>query len=266
MNRGRIERSYRQHRRGTTKATDLCLRCFEFGHRRSSCRNDPLVACGNCFRSYYFSTECPCNQASENGMSLRLVGGESYPRPCIDVKISQNSYSALINLSTTHTKINKKVLDHINYVQNTLNLPVFSSEDLIRYPIKRRQKEVLVDLVVEENQTDPVVLGMEFLMKTNFDFALDKVAINERSPIIRCPNTVDFLYNLPQGEFLKSWMQEKDKPMYHQYTKGENAKLQEEPIVIIENDYQQDHHDEQKIASDSDILDLHTDTDDLDIL
>ncbi|KAL5275403.1 hypothetical protein ACFFRR_001343 [Megaselia abdita] len=106
---------------------------------------------------------------------------------------------------------------------------------------------------------------MEFLMKTNFDFALDKVAINERSPI-RCPNTVDFLYNLPQGEFLKSWMQEKDKPIYHQYTKGENAKLQEEPIVIIENDYQQDHHDKQQIASDSDILDLHTDTEDLDIL
>lgn len=270
MNRGRIQRHYR---RGSRKAVDLCLRCFKFGHHRRSCRNEPIVTCGNCFRAYYFSTECPCNQNDTNGMSLRLVGGESFPRPCIDVMIGNNTYEALINQSKSRTTINQEVLNYINFLQEQNNLPTFNPNEIINFALKRRQKEVLVEMEMVALQTNPIVIGMEFLIKTGFELTIDNVSINQHSPVLESPTTINFLYNLVQGEMLRSWMATRNKPMYNRYRKGNHPLLQEEPRVIIQNNDHQNHpnpeHQHQaqhNIDSDGDAIELHTDTDDLDLL
>lgn len=267
MNRDRVHRRYR---RGSKKAPNLCLRCFQFGHYRNNCKNEPIVTCGNCFRAYYFSTECPCNQNDQGGMTLRMVGGEPFPRPCIDVMIGNNTYEALLNQSKSRTTINLEVLNYINFLKEQNNLPTTTSDEITNFNIKRRQKEVMVEIEVNENQTDPIIIGMEFLIRTGFDLTVDKVSVNQFSPVVDNSTTVDFLYNLSQGNRLRSWLEARNRPLYNKYQKGEPALLQEEPRIVINNDQnQQEEHEHQHQnhpESDVDVLDLHTDTDDLDIL
>lgn len=229
--------------------------------------NEPIVTCGHCFRAYYFSTECPCNQNDQHGMTLRMVGGEPYPRPCIDVMIGNNTYEALINQSKSRTTISLEVFNYINFLKEQNNLPASTPNEVITFNIKRRQKEVLVEIEINENQTDPIVIGMEFLMKTGFDLTVDKVTVNQSSPVIENSTTVNFLYNLEHGDRLRSWLETSNKPLYHSYKKGDQALLQEEPRVIIDNERSNQQIPEHQHADrDSDILDLDTDVDDLDHL
>ncbi|KAL5274873.1 hypothetical protein ACFFRR_001111 [Megaselia abdita] len=273
MNRGRVSRKYRNYRRGASNVVDMCLRCFHFGHHRITCRKEPIVTCGNCFRAYYFSTECPCNHNDTDGMTLRLVGGEPFPRPCIDVMIGNNNYEALINQSKSRTTINSEVFNYINFLKEQSNLPAVSSNEIIHFNIKRRQKEVMVEIETDKHQTNPIIIGMEFLTKTGFELRIDKVSVNQCSPVLESPTTINFLYNLEQGKMLRSWLETKKLPMYNKYEKGNQALLQEEARVIIDNEYHNnpqvpEHVLEdpvsQQVDSDADVLDLHTDTDDLD--
>lgn len=229
--------------------------------------NEPIVTCGHCFRAYYFSTECPCNQNDQHGMTLRMVGGEPYPRPCIDVMIGNNSYEALINQSKSRTTINLEVFNYINFLKEQNNLPASATNEVITFNIKRRQKEVLVEIEINENQNDPIVIGMEFLIKTGFNLTIDKVTVNQSSPVIENSTTVNFLYNLEHGDRLRSWLETNNKPLYHSYKKGDQALLQEEPRVIIDNErHNQQIPEHQPVDRDNDILDLDTDVDDLDHL
>lgn len=258
MHPDKISRHYRNHRRGPRRTTDLCLRCFQLGHRRGNCTNDAIVGCGNCFRAYYFTTGCVCNQSNMEGMTLRMVGGEMYPRPCIDLLIANRPFEALINQSTSRATINMNVLDHINNVRGQANLPALPAYGIIQHQIQRRNKIATVDLEVKAEQTVAVIAGMEVLMKTGFELRVDNVKVNERSPVLNTPRTVDFLYNLQDCRRLRNWMRENHKPMYNTYTSGEPALLQEEPRVIINN--QEEEH------NDADILELHANEDDLDQL
>ncbi|KAL5283675.1 hypothetical protein ACFFRR_006131 [Megaselia abdita] len=200
MNRGRVSRKYRNYRRGASNVVDMCLRYFHFGHHRITCRKEPIVTCGKCFRAYYFSTECPCNHNDTDGMTFRLVGGEPFPRPCIDVMIGNNNYEALINQSKSRTTINSEVFNYINFLKEQSNLPAVSSNEIIHFNIKRRQKEVMVEIETDKHQTNPIIIGMEFLTKTGFELRIDKVSVNQCSPVLESPTTINFLYNLEQGK------------------------------------------------------------------
>lgn len=260
MNRGRIARHYRQ-RRGVDIAQNLCLRCFQFGHRRGPhCRNDPLVTCGRCYRVYIFTKDCSCSQPRQEEMTLRLVSGTHYPRPVIDVTIGIRTYEAFINMSIENTKISLDVFQHINECRALMNQPRFTLNTSFEFPVRRRNQQASLRLDVQEQQADSVILGMDFFMRTGFTFVADRVSINERSPVIRCPKTVDFLYNLPQGSDLQSWLQENNRPIYDPYLRGEQPQLLEEPRVVIENPA-----DDPPEDRDEDILDLHADEADLNI-
>lgn len=261
MSRGRICKEYRRNRRGPgiPIKIEFCLRCLQFGHHRYGCRNDPLVSCGSCFRAYFFATECPCHNPQNDQMTLRLIGGQNYPRPCIDIMIGFESYEALINLSKSTTTINLEVLNHINSLRNLTKLPEFTYPGFVEFPIRRRFKQITLQLEIKDDQVDPVILGMDFLMGTGFSLTMDRVSINENSPVIKNSKMVDFLYNLPKGRFLKNWLQKCNRPMYNQYQKGHLPSLQLEPVVCI-NNYQ---HEEEELAADKDILDIHTDIEDL---
>lgn len=267
MNRGRISRQYRSNRRGagTMPNRDFCLRCLQFGHHRQCCRNDPLVSCGSCFRAYFFGTECACKNTHIDRMTLRLIGGQEHPRPCIDVMIGFESYEALINLSTSRTTINVEVLNHINSLRNLTNLPVANCPGLVEFAIRRRQKQITLTLEICENQLDPVILGMDFLMGTGFSLTMDRVSLNENSPVIENPKTVDFLYNLPQGRSLKNWLQNHNRPMYNKYQKGHLPTLQEEPFVII-NNRPDENNEEIEAVIDEDVLEIHADNEDFENL
>lgn len=103
MNRERVQRHYRNYRRGPNFVARMkfCLRCLQFGHYRHSCRNDPIVTCGKCFRAYFFGDECVCNHRNrQEEMSLRMVQDQKHPRPCIDVRIGRQIFEAFFNQST----------------------------------------------------------------------------------------------------------------------------------------------------------------------
>lgn len=264
MNRGRINRRQRDFRRGPEfgRRAIFCLRCLQFGHYRQNCKNDPIVTCGSCFRAYHFCAECPCSNRNNNAQTLRLVGGQRFSRPCIDVTIGSESFEAFINQSSSQTTINSHVLNHINSIRQRTNLPPISCPGTVQFGIKRRQREVTLDLEAREQQTDAVILGNDFLSVAGFSLTLDRVTINERSPVVENCRTVDFLYNMPQGDRLKSWLERNHRPLYNQYMKGDEPTLQNQPVVEINND-QYDGQDEAGALSDADVLDIHPENDDL---
>lgn len=260
MNQGRISRHYR-NRRGMDVARNLCLRCFKFGHRRGpQCKNDPLVTCGKCYRVYMFTKDCAHEKSTQEEMTLRLVSGNQFPRPIIDVTIGIKSYEALINMTIEKTRISLDVLEHINECQALINEPQFNFHtDIVEFTIRRRNSHTLLQLDVLEHQTDSVILGMDFFIRNGFNLTVDRVSINERSPVMKCPKSIDFLYNQPQGQELHSWLQENNRPTYNEYKKGEHPELIEEPRVVIENNL------EIIPANNDDILQIHLSDDDLDI-
>lgn len=262
MNPGRIFRNY-DHRRGADVARNICLRCFKFGHNRKNCRNNPIVACGKCYRTYMFTRDCTHSRLNAEPLTLRMVAGSSFPRPVIDVMIGNRSFEAYINMSSEETHINPEVLKHINDERAKRDLPicVFAAE--VEYSITRRNREVSLTMKVTENQSESIILGMNFFMKMGFELKLDFVSINEESPVMKCPKTVDFLYNHPQGNELHAWSESNNYPLYSSYEKGEQPNLVEEPRVIIENDHIQPAH--QPTENYEDVLQIHPNEDDLNI-
>lgn len=250
MNTGRISRHYRR-RRGVDIAKNICLRCFQFGHRKGPhCKNDPLVTCGICYRSYIFTTDC--NHSNSEVLTLRLVEGEKYAKPVIDIVIGTNIYEAYINLSIENTRINLDVLDHINECKELLQLPKVTLPGLISFTVRRRFRQALLQLEVKIAQTEPVVLGMDFFMETGFELTADRVSINERSPILSSTKTIDYLYNLPQGSHLRGWLNEKNRPMCNGYIKGDQPELQEPQVQINPQPV-----DDTDVTEDNDVLELH---------
>lgn len=93
------------HNRQSINMKQFCLRCFEFGHRRENqCTNDPIVACGVCCRTNFFTRDCPCSKQNQDGMTLRLSDGPT-PKPYIDITISSNIYPALLSTSIFYCRI-----------------------------------------------------------------------------------------------------------------------------------------------------------------
>lgn len=253
MNLGRVSRHYR-HRRGANFAPNLCLRCFHFGHRRGpQCRNDPLVACGKCYRAYIFTTDCSCDNSPRQEMTLRMVSGANHPRPVIDVTIGIKTYEAFINMSVERTTISPEVVAHINKCNELINVPRVANAETIEFSVRRRYRQAVLQLKVCDLQTEPVILGMDYFMAIGFDLTIDRVTINQRSPVLTCPKTIDFIYNQPEGRDLRTWLQQNDRPLYTEYTKYEQPALQEEPRIVIENDQVQGED------RDADILELHAD-------
>lgn len=196
-------------------------------------------------------------------MTLRMVSGSEYPRPVIDVTIGIKSYEAFINMSIEKTRISVEVYNHINECKALMNEPRFPNHVPVEFPIRRRNRQATLKLDVHEQQTDPVILGMDFFMRIGFTLIADRVSINERSPVMRCPRTIDFLYNQPQGIDLQSWLEENNRPMYCQYQKGEPPELAEEQRVSIDNDAIS--NDPPLENEEADMLQLHPTDDDLNI-
>lgn len=264
MSSGKITRHYRHHRRGCRKSLNVCLRCFQFGHQRRNCSNEPLVGCGKCTRAYFFTTECVCDNSNTDGMTLRMVGGETYQRPCIDILIGNRPFEAFFNQSRSIATISIEVLEHINSLRELENLPTLPPFGIFNHPIQRRKKIVEVELEVQKDQEIPVIIGMEILVKTGFQFGMDNVIVNERSPVIDTPKTIDFLYNMVQCNSLTKWMKSKNKPMYKKYKKGNEPSLKEEPRVIIRYEPLSDQPSTHE--TDADILELHANDENLDAL
>lgn len=192
-----------------------------------------------------------------------MVSGSHYPRPVIDVTIGIKSYEAFINMSIERTRISLEVFRHINECKALINEPTFTPHAPVEFPIRRRNRQATLMLDFQEQQIDPVILGMDFFMRIGFTLIADRVSINERSPVMRCPRTIDFLYNQPQGTGLQSWLEENNRPMYRQYQKGEQAELAEEQRVYIDNDPIA--NDPPQENEEADILELHPSNDDLNI-
>lgn len=259
MNAGRFSRHHYQ-RRGVQLSTDICLRCFQFGHRRHQCRNDPLVTCGKCYRTYMFTKDCLCQQPGKADLTLRMVSGQKYQKPVIDVTIGIKTYAACMNMSIENSRISLEVFQHINECKRLMNETEFVLPGVVQFPIRRRQRQATLDLEVNEEQTDAVILGMDFFVETGFTLTIDRVCVNERSPVLSCPKTIDFLYNQPQGKNLRSWLEKNDRPLYSEYKKGDSPELVEEQRVYLNNNLEEQHEDQI-----SDILELHADDDDLNI-
>lgn len=268
MNSGRIHRHYRS-RRGVEISREICLRCFQFGHRRHSCRNEPIVTCGKCYRVYIFTQDCLCTHHSKKEMTLRMVAGSTYPRPVIDVTIGIKTYEAFINMSMEITTISFDVFEHINECKAIMNEAPFILPTPVNFPVRRHNKQATLALNVQELQITPVILGMDFFMNIGFTLTADRVSINERSPVMSCPKTIDFLYNQPHGEDLHAWLTENHRPTFSQYTKGEQPELTEEQRVYINNNnINNDNNNniqDPTDKSDPDVLQLHPSDADLNI-
>lgn len=266
--RGKINRYYRHgHRRGPTIPNrQFCLKCFKYGHQRRICSNEPLVACGNCFRAYFFTTECVCDMTramTAHEMTLRLVSDQRYPRPCMDVTIGQKVFPAYFNLATSQTTVNINVFNHINATREQQNLPIFDHQNLIPFPVKRRNRLFILELQVNPNQPELVILGNDFLTKSGFDFKVDCVNINELSPLLENTLSIEFLYNMPQGESLRSWLENNDRPLFNGYQKEQQPSLQDEPVVLITNEEVAADQAEDGEVANEDVLDLHPENEDL---
>lgn len=256
-----------RNRRGATVADDLCLRCFEFGHRRGCyCGNEPIVACGKCFRMNYFTMNCPCSRPSDvldDQMSLRLVGG-SAPRPFIDVMIGFTTYPALLNTGLVRTRINSLVLENINFFREQMELPLAVFPGLVRFNVRRRHREVELEMEIRPHQPCPIELGMDFMMAIGFSLNVDRVNLNQHSPRVAGFNTIDYIYNHSQGRQLRRWIRRYRGAMYHPYQRGNQPQLQEVPIINIPNNPPQVQPQAQpqpqlQVAENEDVLELHAD-------
>lgn len=272
MNRRRINRHYKV--KNTFNRSQICFRCFKKGHTRGRdcASNDPFVACGRCFRLNYFTVDCICNENHNqkdfsDGMTLRLSDGRK-PRPYIDIILGNTTCPALIDTGIFKAKINLEALSIINRIRYDKGLTMLNYPSIVKFPIRRRQKEVMLSFDIRPQQKPIIIIGMEFLMKVGFSFCIDSVEINQRSPITSTPTITDFLYNHIQGRELKEWIEASNKPMYHSYEPGLNPILQEEPRISIENNYYNiDNGNYMDVPDEEDdILDLHPDDEDLEIL
>lgn len=190
-------------------------------------------------------------------MTLRMVSGATYPRPVIDVTMGIHTYEAFINMSIENTRISLEVLNQINECKALLNEEPFTINTRVEFPIRRRNHQTNVLLDIQEHQTDPVILGMDFFMNMGFKLVADHVEINERSPVMNCPKSIDYLYNKPQGRDLRTWLQETHQPIHTGYTKEETTE---------ENINHNNNTDAQENAYDSDdILELHASDEDLNL-
>lgn len=264
MNSGRINRHHNNRRGPDALNRQLfCLRCLKFGHYRQNCWNKPIATCGRCFRTNYLRKECPCNTNAIHGMNLRMVGDQTFPRPCLDVSIGSRLFEAFINQSTSQTTINPDVLSHINSKREQMNLPKVTCPGVVNFQIKRREIEVTLDLEVRKDQTEAVILGNDFLTGSGFHLTVDGITVNERSIVVDNSRTIDFLYNMPQqGGQLKEWLEANHRPLMSKYTKGENPALQQEPIIIVQNE-QYIPQPEAGAVIDADVLDIHPEDEDL---
>lgn len=105
---------------------------------------------------------------------------------------------------------------------------------------------------------------MDFMMKIGFSLTMDRVHINHHSPVTSSPNTIDFLYNMNHGRFIRRYKKRRNEPMYKKYLRGDLPQLEEQPEVVIQ--YNVEANEEESIYSDEDILELHAEDENLDDL
>lgn len=262
MNRERLNRHYKSH--NSLNRSQICLRCFKRGHTRGKAcgNNDPYVACGRCFRLNYFTVDCICNEFNTqhnliDGMALRLSDANT-PRMYIDIIIGNTTCPALIDTGSFRGKLNREAVSIVNEDRKIRGLKPLSHLQKFNIPIRRRRKEIILTFDIRSREKQMVTVGMEFLMKVGFSLTIDSVRINQRSPITSSSDSIDFLYNHVQGEQLRNWLEQENKPLYGAYKTNSQPTLEEEPRVIIENEYYTDDK--------NDILEIHPDEEDLQLM
>ncbi|KAL5276764.1 hypothetical protein ACFFRR_002157 [Megaselia abdita] len=188
-----------------------------------------------------------------------MVAGIAHPRPVIDVTVGIRTYEAFINMSIERSRINLEVLHHIQDCNRMINVSNddFIDNEPIEFPVRRRHRQAVLKLEIHITQIESIILGMDYFMVMGFNFIMDRVSINQRSPVLTCPKTIDFIYNHPEGKDLREWLQENDRPVYREYKKDEQTGLQEEPRVFINNDSSDTE------PEDADILQLNAEESDL---
>lgn len=150
----------------------VCLRCFQYGHRREDCKNHPIVSCSACFGMNYLTRNCcqiKWRPKDEYYQSFRMVG-EKNTLFFTDIPIVNKMVAGLIDTNRSTTVIDWSVFsklheEHPNFIYIPPNKCAF---DIQNYSIARVNcKAALLKGDLR------IILAMDFLAQRHMELKLD---------------------------------------------------------------------------------------------
>lgn len=198
---------------------DICRHCFQVTHNRGICPIDTkVIACTNCYRLNFFTTNCPCSKPVFDPPQALRMCGTTVMRPFIDVQILAVNVPALVNTTLTQTVISFQVASHVlGLLSEDLNIP-----SQIEVPFGRGQTVVrLMCKVRNFHQPDTHIhLGMDYLNRQHFRFKSGNVTLYGQSRwSTDHPDRVQFAYDAPYGRHLRARLLRLDYPMLSGYAR-----------------------------------------------
>lgn len=187
-------------------SNSICDICFQKHSPRVSCTNSEIIACNSCFRLNVRSSNCTCEHYAYNSPQiLRLVGSKSSPFWYVDVQIFDQAFPAMINTSIIKCRIS---LQLSVWIQMTSNGVVDDDATQILVPISREDGRIAeVKCDINKSQTEMIELGQQYLKYFGYTLTLGNDTINSQtSPIAKHSQEVNFIYNLPEGQDLRNYL------------------------------------------------------------
>lgn len=136
---------------------------------------------------------------------LRLLGDHRAPRPCLDVKIGKQIFQAIISTGSENSSVNSKVAE---WIRSTIPTVSAAEIDQIEVPIELNNTITTVECIINPSQTEDLFLGTHFLQFHGYQFSFNGISLDSaRAPITRNMNEIGFVYNLPNQQHLRQYLQ-----------------------------------------------------------
>ncbi|KAL5283869.1 hypothetical protein ACFFRR_006262 [Megaselia abdita] len=150
----------------------ICLRCFQFDHHRSQCKNHPVVSCSKCYGLNYLTRDC-CNEEwkSEDNQyfqGFRLVGIKE-TRFFTDIPIGDTMVAGLIDTNRSTTSIDWAVFQKMY----TGNRPLTSYSACELKILKKHPATIRCNIELLPGDLR-IILGMDFITQRHVELFLGK--------------------------------------------------------------------------------------------
>lgn len=163
--------------------SNLCLRCFNYNHRKENCLQNTVITCSTCYRINYLTRNCchlPETTDDEYYQSFRMVG-QKHTRFFIDVEINGKMIAALVNTNLCRSIIDVAVKDFIMVNVKDHAISLFNE---ISTQVRITRQKMILQFEVQNLKGDLLImLGQDFLEQRRCIVRLGGIIIQPRMNI-----------------------------------------------------------------------------------